>query len=88
MKRGRMLDDPMLYDRLVGVIGSTDSLIVSINKSKGTAGLLLRDTTLYTNLVGITKGADSLMRSLNNGKGTASRLLNDETPNAASGTNG
>ena len=41
-------NDPTLYNRLVGVIGSTDSLIVSINSSKGTAGLLLRDTTLYT----------------------------------------
>jgi phospholipid/cholesterol/gamma-HCH transport system substrate-binding protein len=74
-----MHDDPMLYNRLVGVITSTDSLIVSINASKGSAGLLLRDTTLYTNLVGITRGADSLMRSLTNGKGTASRLLTDQT---------
>jgi phospholipid/cholesterol/gamma-HCH transport system substrate-binding protein len=61
------------------VIGSTDSLVISINSSKGTAGLLLRDTTLYSNLVGITRGADSLMRSLTNGQGTASKLLTDQT---------
>jgi phospholipid/cholesterol/gamma-HCH transport system substrate-binding protein len=76
---GRMLDDPTLYNRLVGVIGSTDSLVVSLNSSKGTAGLLLRDTTLYRNMVGITRGADSLMRTLTNGQGTASRLLTDQT---------
>jgi phospholipid/cholesterol/gamma-HCH transport system substrate-binding protein len=74
-----MLDDPTMYNKLVGVITSTDSLIVSINASKGTAGLLLRDTTLYANLIGITRGADSLMRSLTNGQGTASRLLTDQT---------
>jgi len=69
----------LLYERLVSVVSSTDSLIVSINATKGTAGLLLRDTTLYTNLVGITRGADSLMRQLTNGQGTASRLLTDQT---------
>ena len=47
-----------------GVIGSTDSLVIAINSSKGTVGMLLRDTTLYRNLVGITQGADSLMKAL------------------------
>jgi phospholipid/cholesterol/gamma-HCH transport system substrate-binding protein len=60
-------------------VGSTDSLIMTLNSSKGTAGLLLRDTTLYTNMVGITHGADSLMKALTGGQGTASRLLTDQT---------
>jgi phospholipid/cholesterol/gamma-HCH transport system substrate-binding protein len=76
---GRMLSDPTLYNRLTGVIASTDSLVTTLNSTKGTAGLLLRDTTLYRNMVGITRGADSLMRSLTNGQGTASKLLTDQT---------
>ena len=71
----RLLDDPSLYNKLVSVIGSTDSLVMSINSSKGTAGLLLRDTTLYRNMVGITMGADSLMRTLNNPHGTVGKLI-------------
>jgi phospholipid/cholesterol/gamma-HCH transport system substrate-binding protein len=76
---GRLLNDPTLYNRLSSVIASTDSLVTTLNSSKGTAGLLLRDTTLYSNMVGITHGADSLMKALTGGQGTASRLLTDQT---------
>ena len=76
---GHLLNDPTLYNRLIGVIGSTDSLVVSINSNKGTAGMLLRDTTLYHNLVGITKGADSLMKTLSSGQGTVGKFMTDQT---------
>ena len=69
---GHMLNDPALYNNLIGVVRSTDSLIVSINSSKGTAGMLIRDTTLYRNMVGLTVGADSLLKSIKTGSGLAS----------------
>jgi hypothetical protein len=76
-----MLDDPTLYNRSRWESsGRPDSLVISLNSSKGTAGLLLRDTTLYRNMLGITRGADSLMRTLTNGQGTASKLLTDPDP--------
>lgn len=75
----RLLDDPTLYNRFVGVVSSTDSLVVSLNDRNGTIGKLLRDDSLYTHLVSMAQAGDSLMKALSNGQGPIPRLLNDPT---------
>ena len=72
-----LLDDPTLYNRFVGLIGSADSLVVALNNKDGTIGKLLRDDSLYVHFVGMAQAGDSLMKVLSNREGPVARFMTD-----------
>jgi phospholipid/cholesterol/gamma-HCH transport system substrate-binding protein len=63
---------------LVATANHLDTLMVAINQSQGTVGLMLRDPRLYESLASTAASADTTMGRVKDGEGSVGRALNED----------
>jgi phospholipid/cholesterol/gamma-HCH transport system substrate-binding protein len=74
---GKLLVDPALYDKAVGVVEEGHKLIATLNSNKGTLGKLLNDDELANQMRDTINRFNSLLDGLQRGEGTAGKFLKD-----------
>jgi len=75
---GKLINDPVLYDKATKTVDEVHTLMVNLNSGKGSIGKLMNDTQLYDRLNDTAGKLDSITTNLNAGKGSAGKLLNDD----------
>jgi len=75
---GKLITDPVLYNKATQTVDELHTLIVNINNGKGSVGKLLNDNQLYDHLNDTAAKLDTITTNLNAGKGSAGKLLNDD----------
>jgi phospholipid/cholesterol/gamma-HCH transport system substrate-binding protein len=65
-------------EALVATAQHLDTLMVAINQSQGTVGLMLRDPRLYESLASASASADTTMGRVKEGEGSVGKALTDE----------
>ena len=65
-------------EALVATANHLDTLMVVINQSQGTIGLMLRDPDLYNSLAGAAASTDTTLARISRGEGTAGKLTSDD----------
>lgn len=84
---GRLLNDDVLYERMVLTTTELATTLHGVNTSDGTIGRLMRDPALYERMAGALAGIDSLTGTLSQSEGTLGRLVHsDSLYNALTGT--
>jgi phospholipid/cholesterol/gamma-HCH transport system substrate-binding protein len=76
---GRLINDPVLYDKATATVDEIHTLGLNLNNGRGSIGKLMTDDTLYNRLNSTVSKLDNIANSLDSGKGTAGKLLKDET---------
>ena|ERR1039457_1187501 len=74
---GKLLVDTTLYDNLLKIVGTFQSLADALNSNKGTIGRLINDPSLYNQIHDELARFDDIMKGLQEGQGTAGKLLKD-----------
>jgi len=74
---GKLIYDPVLYDRLASTINQFQGLITQVSQGQGTIGKLLADDTLYRKVNTTVDNLNAIIDDLNAGKGTAGKFLKD-----------
>lgn len=75
---GRLLEDDLLYNELVGAVIEARELIHRINTEDGTLNRLLTDPTLYDGLTRALSRVDTLGTEILHGGGTLSQILGSD----------
>jgi phospholipid/cholesterol/gamma-HCH transport system substrate-binding protein len=76
---GKLINDPMLYNRAVATLNEIQGLVDQISNGKGSIGKLIADDTLY-NRANVTVGKlEDMANRLDSGEGTIGKLLKDDT---------
>jgi phospholipid/cholesterol/gamma-HCH transport system substrate-binding protein len=84
----KLINDPALYDNLLKLTVTLESMVEKIEKSRGTLKLLLNDPALYNKLMaaassiekssrGVHMSLEKVSKSLESGQGSLGRLLVD-----------
>jgi phospholipid/cholesterol/gamma-HCH transport system substrate-binding protein len=76
---GKLLNDPVLAQKIVSIANNLDTVTGAIAQGKGSIGELVNDNALYTKLNSAVDHMNSITADLDAGKGTAGMLLKDET---------
>ena len=74
---GKLIYDPMLYNRLNSTVSEFQGLVNQVAQGKGTLGKLFSDEELYNKVNGTVDKLNVMIDDLNAGKGTAGKLLKD-----------
>jgi phospholipid/cholesterol/gamma-HCH transport system substrate-binding protein len=74
---GKLLVDPALYDKAVGVVNEGHKLLATLNSDQGTLGKLIHDDKLYDDFRGSVSRLNTLMDGLQQGQGTMGKILKD-----------
>jgi phospholipid/cholesterol/gamma-HCH transport system substrate-binding protein len=74
---GKLIYDPMLYNKLNSTVGEFQGLVNQVAQGKGTLGKLFSDEELYRKVNGTVDKVNVMIDELNAGKGTAGKLLKD-----------
>lgn len=61
---GKMMSDPMLYDRLASTSARLDSITSKINSPSGNVGLLVNDTALYNEVTELVARINNLVTDI------------------------
>lgn len=76
---GQLVVDEQLYDRLVGLTESLDTLVASAASPDGTLMRVLTDDTLYTAIRSAVASFDTLGRSVVEGEGTLGQIVRSDS---------
>ena len=61
---GKLISDPVLFDRMNQVTLRLNDLVTSLNQGEGTAGQLLKDKQLYENMNKVVNELHSLITKI------------------------
>jgi phospholipid/cholesterol/gamma-HCH transport system substrate-binding protein len=75
---GKLINDPVLYDKATKTVDEMHTLAVNLNSGKGSVGKLMNDDQLYDRLNDAAGKLDTIATNLSAGKGSAGKLLNDD----------
>jgi len=73
----KLLNDPTLYDNLIGATHRLSALMEDVKNSRGTLKLLLEDPSVYENLKKTTQTLSVMSEEIKNSRGTLKLLLED-----------
>ncbi len=73
----KLLNDPALYNNLLGATHSLSALMEDVKNSKGTLGLLIEDPTVYKKMLAATSSIEAFAKKINESSGTLRHLLED-----------
>jgi phospholipid/cholesterol/gamma-HCH transport system substrate-binding protein len=73
----RLLNDPALYNNLLGATHSLSAFLEDIKNSKGTLGLLIEDPTVYRKMLAATTSIEEFAKKINESSGTLRHLVED-----------
>lgn len=76
---GQLINDPALYNRMVGTFNQLQQLVEQIGNGKGSIGKLIADDSLYDRANNTIGKLESISNQLDKGQGTIGKLLKDET---------
>lgn len=76
---GKLIYDPMLYNRLNATVNEFQGLVNQVAQGKGTLGKLFSDEELYNKVNATVDKLNVAIDDINAGKGTAGKLLKDPT---------
>ena len=76
---GKLINDPVLYDKANATVDELHTLEVNLNNGRGSIGKLMTDDTMYNRLNAAADKLDQIATGLQSGKGTAGKLLKDDT---------
>jgi phospholipid/cholesterol/gamma-HCH transport system substrate-binding protein len=65
-------------EALVATANHLDTLMVAINQSQGTVGMMLRDPRLYESLASTAASADTTMGRIKDGEGSVGRMTKED----------
>jgi phospholipid/cholesterol/gamma-HCH transport system substrate-binding protein len=74
---GKLLVDPTIADKAVGIEDEAHKLLSALNSNKGTIPKWLNDDSLYTDVHGTLARLNDLMDGLQQGQGTLGKVLKD-----------
>jgi phospholipid/cholesterol/gamma-HCH transport system substrate-binding protein len=74
---GKLIYDPMLYNRLNSTVTEFQGLVNQVAQGKGTLGKLFSDEELYQKVNGTVDKLNTAIDDLNAGKGSAGKFLKD-----------
>ena len=74
---GKLIYDPMLYDRLSQTVGELKSVVDEIAKGQGSLGQLINSNDAYNKFVATLDRMNAVVDDLQAGKGTAGKFLKD-----------
>lgn len=74
---GKLLVDPTIADKAVGIEDEAQKLLAALNSNKGTIPRWLNDDTLYNDVHGTLARINTLMDGLENGQGTLGKIIKD-----------
>ena len=72
---GKLINDPMLYNRAVTAVNQLSSIATQINSGKGTIGKLMTDDSVYNHLNDSVTKLDDVATQIDNGQGTLGKLI-------------
>jgi len=75
---GKLINDPVLYDKAAATVDQLHTLEVNLNNGRGSIGKLMTDDTMYNRLNSAVGKLDDVASALSSSKGTAGMLINDE----------
>lgn len=73
----RLIQDPGLYDNLVGLTKELSSFADQINRGQGTLGKLYQSDEPYNRMISILTRTDNTLRDIQNSSGTMNKLIYD-----------
>lgn len=73
----RLLNDPALYNNLLGATHGLSALMEDVKNSKGTLGLLIEDPTVYKKILAATSSIEEFAKKINESPGTLRHLVED-----------
>jgi len=76
---GKLIYDPMLYNRLNSTVSEFQGLVNQVAQGKGTLGKLFSDEELYNKANATVDKLNLVIDDLNAGKGSAGKFLKDPT---------
>ena len=75
---GKLINDPLLYDKATKTVDELHTLAANLNAGKGSVGKLMNDDQMYNRLNDAAEKLDTIASNLSAGKGSAGKLLNDD----------
>lgn len=76
---GRLVTDPVLYDRLVSLAGSMDTLVAAAADADSPIMRMLEDDSLYLSIRSTLTSLDSVAAGVARGEGSFGRMLTTDT---------
>ncbi len=76
---GKLINDPVLYNKLTKVATNLETITQNISRGKGSLGKLMTDDAIYTKLNATVDQLNTISSSLAAGHGTAGKLIHDES---------
>jgi phospholipid/cholesterol/gamma-HCH transport system substrate-binding protein len=73
----KLLNDPALYNNLLGATQSLSALLEDVKNPKGTLGMLIEDPTVYKKILAATSSIEEFAKKINEGSGTLRYLVED-----------
>lgn len=75
---GKLVADPLLYNRMVESLEKFNALAENMQNGKGTLGKLMQDPSLYDSANATLQKAEIIMNRMEKGEGTLGKLSTDE----------
>lgn len=73
----KLLNDPALYNNLLGATHSLSAFLQNLEDSKGTLKLLIEDPSVYKKMLAATSSIEEFSKRINESSGTLRRLIDD-----------
>ncbi len=73
----KLINDPALYNNLLGATQSLSALLEDAKSPKGTLGLLIEDPTVYRKMLAATSSIEEFAKKINQSSGTLRHLIED-----------
>ena len=73
----KLLNDPTLYNNLIGATHSLSALLENLKNSKGTLKLLIEDPSVYKKILAATSSIEEFSKRINESSGTLRHLIED-----------
>lgn len=73
----KLLNDPALYNNLLGATQSLSALLEDMKNPKGTLGMLIEDPTVYKKILAATSSLEEFAKKINGSSGTLRQLIED-----------
>ena len=76
---GKLIYDPVLYDRLASTVAEFKGIVDEIAKGQGSLGQLINSNDAYNKFVATLDKMNAVVDDIQQGKGTAGKFLKDPT---------
>ncbi len=73
----KLLNDPALYNNLLGATQSLSALLEDVKNPKGTLGMFIEDPTIYKKVLAATSSIEEFSKKINESSGTLKHLVED-----------